>query len=72
MSTDINCMATALEALERTEPSERNGLYRKIVDEIKSYLQSYCTHQIIVDTVDIGPERSQTILYCEHCLQTFS
>ncbi len=71
MSLDIKCMAKALESLDRTEPSKRNGVYRQIYNSIHSYLQNYCVHSIITDVIDIDIDRSQTIRYCEHCMLTF-
>jgi hypothetical protein len=30
-----------------------------------------CEHNIISDLIDIDPDRSITIYYCEHCFETF-
>lgn len=47
-------------------------------DEIKNKITktttiktNECEHNIIQDWIDIDPDRSMTVFYCEHCLQTF-
>lgn len=32
---------------------------------------SVCNHSIIEDYIDIDPEKSLKIFYCEYCLETF-
>ncbi len=31
-----------------------------------------CDHEIVVDYIDIDPDRSQQIIYCEKCYKTMS
>ena len=40
----------------------------KLVDQ---YLKKRCNHRIVDDLIDIDPDRSKSIQYCEHCLVTF-
>ena len=35
--------------------------------ELRNY-QSNCRHSFIIDLVDIDPDKSVTMEYCEHCL----
>jgi len=72
MTDDIIAMTKALESLERVDISLRNGMYRQVQQLVLNYLQSYCSHSIVTDTIDIDPDRSETIRYCEHCMQTFN
>jgi hypothetical protein len=37
------------------------------VQKIDAYLQKYCVHRIVTDSIDIDYDRSQTIHYCEIC-----
>ena len=30
-----------------------------------------CIHRVVVDYIDIDPDRSQEIVYCEKCFYTF-
>ena len=39
--------------------------------ETKSETKSECEHKIVQDLIDIDPDRSVTIFYCEHCYKTF-
>ena len=41
----------------------------KLVDQ---YLKKRCNHRIVDDLIDIDPDRSKSIQYCEHCLVTFN
>ena len=35
-------------------------------------LSNVCEHRIIEDLIDITPDKSQTVYYCEKCLECFS
>lgn len=48
--------------LEETEIS-----LKQINDEISL---CWCCHKFVRDTIDIGPERTMDIIYCEHCEYT--
>jgi len=39
-------------------------------DKIQSKLTSMCKHEWVEDTIDIDPDRSQTIEYCKICQTT--
>ena len=71
MNDDIYTMVNALEILERVDISKRPGLYRQIHQSIKNYLQQYCDHHMVTDLIDIDPDRSKSIRYCEYCRQTY-
>lgn len=45
--------------------------YKSIVAAVNEYLKKNCDHKIVMDSIDIGPEQSKTIFYCECCYQTF-
>ena len=44
-----------------------NVEYNKIMSDIKSFLSNYCIHEWTTDDIDITPEISQKITYCELC-----
>jgi len=71
MSGDVCAMVKALAVLDNIDISVRNSLYRQIHQSIQNYLQDYCKHSIVTDLIDIDPDRSENIRYCEHCMQTF-
>ena len=43
----------------------------EIIKLVDRYLLKHCNHSIITDLIDIDPDRSKSIQYCEHCLVTF-
>jgi len=57
--------------LERISINEQNNECKVIVKHIKNYLFKYCNHKIIDDLIDIDPDRSQIIHYCEYCETCF-
>lgn len=54
-------------------PSEEQSIdFQQIVQYVKDFLKKKCKHTIIFDSIDIHPERSQTIMYCTKCGSTIS
>lgn len=48
-------------------------LLEKIKQEkIFSHDQQICDHDIVRDLIDITPDRSQVIFYCEKCMADFT
>lgn len=45
------------------ELQQWNALLEKVNQEI----WSRCEHDFVTDTIDLTPEKSQTIYYCKHC-----
>ena len=45
--------------------------YRKILKDVNAYLFTHCKHDFVEDLIDIDPDRSQTIKYCNRCMLTF-
>lgn len=41
--------------------------YEILLNEINNYLYNYCDHHWITDLIDITPERSKYITYCDVC-----
>ncbi len=46
---------------------KNNADYNRIMSDIKTFLSKYCIHEWKTDDIDITPERSQKITYCELC-----
>jgi hypothetical protein len=40
------------------------------ISELETLLQNICEHKYIDDFIDIDPEKSVRIKYCEHCNKT--
>lgn len=45
--------------------------YKKKIKTICNVLKSKCNHNLVNDSIDISPDESQTIIYCEKCETTF-
>lgn len=68
---DVIAMYKAMAYLTELPTSMQNSDFIAIVQQINAYLRKYCTHNIIEDDIDLTPESSKRIYYCEYCLQTF-
>ena len=51
---------------------EKNNEINEMIKNVDSFLFKYCRHEIIDDLIDIDPDRSKSIQYCEKCLITFN
>lgn len=68
---NIFCMTKAKESLERLNIKDQDFEYHLIYNYILEYLKTYCRHNVIKDTIDITPDDSKTISYCEYCQLSF-
>jgi hypothetical protein len=68
---DIEIMAKVKSYLELYPEKLRNQEYKTISNRVNEYLEQKCVHNIIIDSIDITPDSSQTIYYCEKCYKTF-
>jgi hypothetical protein len=68
---DIEIMAKVKSYLELYPEKLRTAEYINIAIAVASYLETKCVHNIIIDSIDITPDSSQTIYYCEKCYKTF-
>ena len=55
--------------LERDFQALQNDLeYKKILlKEICDLCRKNCKHKWVLDWIDINPDRTERIIYCEHC-----
>jgi hypothetical protein len=51
--------------------SVKKEKYEKIKSLVHDYLIEYCHHIMVDDWIDIDPEKSKYIRYCEKCELTF-
>ena len=58
--------------LERLPEDHQSDEYKYIVELVQKYLKNNCKHSLVMDSVDIDPDRSQTIVYCCKCGITFT
>jgi hypothetical protein len=58
--------------LDKIPPSEQSIEYQGIVHAVKTYLKNRCDHNFLYDYVDIDPDTSKQICYCNKCYTSFS
>jgi len=71
-ANDIEYMYRAHSILINLPTDKRNAEYNAIYELISKYIDTQCVHHIIYDTIDITPDHSKTIQYCDRCYKTFS
>lgn len=67
-------MENAKLILSAVKKDKRDSDYKKILLRIEKYLIQHsddCDHNIIEDLIDIDPDRSQMVKYCNLCYKTF-
>jgi len=64
-------MDRALTRLRALPQKMQNQEYKTILKLMSEYIQNHCNHNVVSDLIDIDPDRSKTILYCDHCSKTF-
>ena len=69
---DLEMMVEVKTVLERLDTKLQKPAYKTILDLVNSYITNRCNHYIITDSIDIDPDRSKVIYYCEICFQTFT
>ncbi len=67
---DIIAIVKLKQILDNQHQFMKNQDYLHIYNSIKDYCKKYCKHNIITDTIDITPDRSQNIRYCSICFLT--
>jgi hypothetical protein len=68
---EVNNMIHVKTIIERIPEEDQSIEYKNIAQLIHDFLHSKCQHSIIMDNVDITPDKSEQIFYCRWCLETF-
>tara|TARA_A100001015_G_scaffold292903_1_gene368796 strand:+ start:1251 stop:1475 length:225 start_codon:yes stop_codon:yes gene_type:complete len=68
----IDCMIRVKQILDNEFKNKINNEYSKICKLVEEYVVKHCDHHIVNDLIDIDPDRSKSILYCDKCFHTFS
>lgn len=69
-----DAMETAKQVLNSIPNDKQNSDYKNIIQLIEKYLIQHsddCHHNIIEDLIDIDPDRSKMVKYCNICYKTF-
>jgi hypothetical protein len=66
-------MANIRDILNSVPSTSKDDLFLKIEKEVKEYIDIHCSpHSIVYDSVDISPDYSQMISYCQICETDFT
>jgi hypothetical protein len=69
---DVCFMEEALRQLKATPCQNRDKDYKTIIELMNNYIQTHCNHKVVTDLIDIDPDRSKMVQYCELCYKTFN
>ena len=69
---EISVIVQAKGLLESIPDDNQNEEYKHIIMKINNYITNNCKHHVVYDHIDINPEYSKLIKYCEYCYTTFS
>lgn len=67
----IYCMIQAKNILESQINENVNQDFITIIEKITKFIEENCDHVLVYDLIDIDPDRSKSICYCEKCMTTF-
>lgn len=70
MDIQIETMVRSKHILESIPIELQNSLYKDVLTQINSFIEKNCDHHYIYDLIDINPDYSRTIQYCEKCYKT--
>ena len=71
MNETVQAMIYAKLSLQNIDEECRDSKYNEILQFIEEYIDAHCVHEIVHDLIDIDPDRSKSITYCEVCGKTF-
>ena len=64
---EIEMMSRAKSYLDGIPVNIQTHEYANIIQLVNKYLHTHCKHSIVQDLIDIDPDHSKIIYYCEHC-----
>ena len=71
MNEKVKVMVYAKLSLQAIPTEIQDADYTKILETIEEYIETNCQHVKVDDLIDIDPDRSKSITYCEVCYKTF-
>ena len=67
----IRILNRTREYLKQIPKELHSSEYFLLMDKITETIRNHCSHSVVRDLIDIDPDQSQTIFYCEKCFTTF-
>lgn len=65
----VHEILSIMEYYKNLNPNEEN--YKNVLNNCRDYLKKYCCHNLVNDLIDIDPDRSEFIRYCDICKVRF-
>jgi hypothetical protein len=62
-------MLSILEYYKNLNPNKEN--YKNVLNNCRDYLKKNCCHVLVNDLIDIDPDKSEFIRYCNICKVRF-
>ena len=72
MNEKVQKLIYAISSLQMISVEDRDKAFDTIIDLMEKYIDEHCVHSIVTDLIDIDPDTSKSIKYCEYCQQLFS
>lgn len=67
MDQQLRIMISIRNQMQHISQKDHTPDFADIYRSIQAYIEKHCHHHIVKDMIDIDPDRSQTIYYCEYC-----
>jgi len=67
---ELALLVNAKFSLQSIPKECRSDDFQNILDEITVYIEKHCKHQWVNDLIDVDPDRSKSICYCDYCFTT--
>ena len=67
---DVEIMTYVKMWVDKLPAEYQNEDFKHIHALVQTYLKTYCAHDVVQDEIDINPDESQTIFYCNKCFCT--
>ncbi len=71
-TSHLCALAKVKSILESLDIPAEDAEMRQIYNLVSNYLDTKCTHHIVMDCIDVGPDKTYTIKFCDVCMRTFS
>jgi hypothetical protein len=70
MSDKVQRFVYALSSMQAIPEEDRDDRFLEIMVLIEKYIDEHCVHSNVTDLIDIDPDTSRSITYCEICYKT--
>ena len=69
-SDEVRNVIRVKSIMDRIPESDQSVEYKTIIQMIQGFLHNNCQHEIVIDNIDVTPDKSVTVFYCKHCTES--